>query len=71
MDTIIKVKNSAQGKKLIAHLQSLSYVKVLGDSSKFIDANELKAKVKKAEKSGSLTFDEAVRKSEAWKRNYK
>jgi tRNA A37 threonylcarbamoyladenosine synthetase subunit TsaC/SUA5/YrdC len=71
METIIKIKNSAEGKKLIAHLQSLSYVKVLGDSSNLVDVKELKSKVKKAESSKSLTLEEAIARSAAWKSKYK
>ena len=71
METIIKVKDSAEGRKLIAHLQSLSYVKVLGNSGNLIDINELKSKVKKAEKSRSLTLEEAISRSESWKGKYK
>ena len=71
METIIKIKNSAEGKKLIAHLQSLSYVKVLGDSSNLVDVKELKSKVKKAESSKSLTLEEAITRSAAWKSKYK
>lgn len=71
METIIKVKDSVEGRKLIAHLQSLSYVKVLGDSTNLIDVKELKSKVKKAESSKSLTLEEAISKSAAWKSKYK
>ena len=71
METIIKVKDSAEVRKLIAHLQSLSYVKVLGNSGNLIDINELKSKVKKAEKSRSLTLEEAISRSESWKGKYK
>jgi hypothetical protein len=71
METIIKVKDSAEGRRLIAHLQSLSYVKVLGDSTNLVDLRELKGKIKKAESSRSLTLDEAMRRSAAWKSKYK
>ena len=71
METIIKVKDSAEGRKLIAHLQSLSYVQVLGDSANLMDVKELRNKVKKAEKSKSLTLDEAMSRSAAWKSKYK
>jgi hypothetical protein len=71
METIIKVKDSTEGRKLIAHLQSLAYVKVLGDSNNLIDMNEVKNKVKKSEKSRSFTLDEAIKRSAAWKGKYK
>jgi hypothetical protein len=71
METIIKIKDSAEGKKLIAHLQSLSYVKVLGNSTDLIDVKELKSKVKRAEKSKPLSMEEAISRSAAWKSKYK
>ena len=71
METIIKIKDSVKGKKLIAHLKSLDYVKVLGNASNFVAADELREKVKKAEKSKALTLEEAERRSEGWKNSYK
>ena len=71
METVVKIKDTAEGKKLIAHLQSLSYVKVLGSTENLIDVGELTAKVKRAEKSKSLTLSEAITRSSAWKSKYK
>jgi hypothetical protein len=67
METIVKIKNSVAGKKLIAHLKSLEYVKVLGDSDDFLDVKLLHQKVKQAEKSKSVSFEDAIRLSETWK----
>jgi hypothetical protein len=67
METLIKIKDSQEGKKLIAHLKSLEYVKVMGDADGFVDVKELKQKVKNAEKSKSLTMEESIHRSEAWK----
>lgn len=71
METLIKIQGTQEGKKLIAYLRSLNFVEVMGDSASFIDTNELKKKVKRAEKSKSLTLEEAMQKSEAWKGKYK
>lgn len=71
MDTLVKIPNTTEGKKLLTYLKSLAFVKVVGDSDGFINVEELKEKVKKAEKSKPLTIDEAMQKSEGWKGKYK
>lgn len=71
MDTLVKISNTTEGKKLLAYLKSLAFVKVVGDSDSFINVDELKAKVKQAEKSKSLNIEEAMLKSSMWKSNYK
>lgn len=68
---MVKIKQSGEGKKLISYLKSLSFVEVLGDSDDFVDVKDLKKKVKKAEKSKSLSLDESIRRSAAWKSRYR
>ena len=71
MDTLVKIPSTTEGKKLLAYLKSLSFVKVVGDSDSYINVDELKEKVKKAEKSKSLSLEEAIQKSSTWKSKYK
>jgi hypothetical protein len=71
METIVKISHSKEGKQLLNYIKSLEFVKVLGKSNDFVDVKALKQKVKTAEKSASLSFEEAVSKSEKWKSRYK
>ena len=63
METIVKISHSKEGKQLLNYIKSLEFVKVLGKSDDFVDVKALKQKVKTAEKSASLSFEEAVSKS--------
>lgn len=71
METVVKIKNTADGKKLLTYLKSLSYVQVLGGADEFVSVSDLKRKIKKAEKSRSLSLDEAIQQSEGWKNKFK
>lgn len=71
METVVKISDTADGKKLLTYLKSLNYVQVLGGVDEFISVSEIKKKIKKAEKSRSLNLDEAIRQSEGWKSKFK
>lgn len=71
MDTLVKIPGTTEGKRLLTYLKSLSFVKVVGNSESFINVAELKEKVKKAEKSKSLSIEDAMQKSSTWKNKYR
>lgn len=71
METLVKIKNTAEGKSLLAFIKSLNYAHVLGDSNDYINITELKEKVKQAEKSPSVSLDKAISESEKWKIKYR
>ena len=71
METIVKIKDTVDGKKLLAHLRSLNYVRVLGRADDFFSLKDIKKNLKKAEKSQSLSLSEAIRQSEGWKNKFK
>ena len=71
METMVKIENSKAGKKLLAYLKSLEYVKVIGEADNFIALTDLQKKIKAAEKSKSLTLQEAKTRSAEWKTKYK
>lgn len=68
MTHTFKIKETAKSKSLIAHLQTLSYVEhVEDDSRRVLTDAEMAAKVKKAEKSKEIPFDEFVKITATWK----
>jgi hypothetical protein len=71
METIVKINHSKEGRRLLAYIKQLEFVSVMGNSDEFVNVKELKQKIKKAEKSESLTIEEAASKSEKWKSRYK
>lgn len=71
METVVKIKDTVDGKKLLAHLRSLNYVRVLGRADDFFSVKDIKMNLKMAEKSQSLSLSEAIRQSEAWKNKFK
>lgn len=66
METIVKVKNTSEGKKLLGLLRTMKYVEVLDSSYETINVADLKARVKRAEKSKFYSLEDSMQRTVAW-----
>ncbi|MCW5908159.1 MAG: hypothetical protein KIS94_09890 [Chitinophagales bacterium] len=68
METIVKVKNTSEGKKLLGLLRTMNYVEVLDSNYETINVADLKARVKRAEKGKFYSFEDSMQRTAAWKK---
>ncbi len=67
MDTIVKIKNTTEGKKLLGLLKTMAYVEVLDKSYETINVDDLKKRVKRAEKGKFYSLEESMQRTAKWK----
>jgi hypothetical protein len=68
METIVKVKNTTEGKKLLGLLRTMKYVEVLDSKYEAINITDLKARVKRAEKGKFHSLEDSMQRTAAWKK---
>ena len=68
METIVKIKNTSEGKKLLGLLKTMKYVEVLDSKYQTINVTDLKARVKRAEKGKFYSLEESMQRTAEWKK---
>ena len=68
METIVKVKNTSEGKKLLGLLKTMDYVEVLDNNYQTINVADLKARVKRAEKGKFYSVEDSMQRTAEWKK---
>jgi hypothetical protein len=68
METIVKVKNTSEGKKLLGLLKTMKYVEVLDSKYQAINVTDLKARVKRAKKGKFYSVEESMQRTAEWKK---
>ena len=68
MDTLVRIKNTSAGKKLLDLLKTMSYVEVLSDNHRTINVDELKARIARAEKGKFYSIEESMQRTAQWKK---
>lgn len=63
METLVKIKNTPEGKKLLVLLKTMNYVEVLDKKHQTINVEDLKARVKRAEKSKFYSVEESMQRT--------
>jgi hypothetical protein len=67
METIVKVKNTTEGKKLLDLLKTMKYVEVLDKGHTVIDVSDLRNRVKRAEKGKFYSLEESMKRTAKWR----
>lgn len=67
METLVRIKNTSEGKKLLGLLKTMNYVEVLNQNQQLIDVSDLKARVKQAEKGKFYSVEESMQRTNRWK----
>ena len=67
METLVKIKNPTEGKKLLGLLKTMSYVEVLDKRQQLIEVDDLKTRVKRAEKGKFHSLEESMQRTGRWK----
>jgi hypothetical protein len=67
METLVKIKNTNEGKKLLGLLKTMNYVEVLNGNQQLIDVADLKARIKRAEKGKFYSVEESMQRTNRWK----
>ena len=68
METIVKIRNTSEGKKLLGLLKTMKYVEVLDGKYQTINVSDLKARVKRAEKGKFYSVEESMQRTAEWKK---
>jgi hypothetical protein len=68
METIVKIKNTSEGKKLLGLLKTMKYVEVLDSNYQTINVSDLKSRVKRAEKGKFHSLEDSMQRTSAWKK---
>lgn len=68
METLVKIKNNSEGKKLLGLLKTMNYVEVLDSKYQTINVDNLKARVKRAEKGKFHSIGDSMQRTAAWKK---
>jgi hypothetical protein len=68
METIVKIKNTSEGKKLLGLLKTMNYVEVLDSTFDTINVADLKARVKQAEKGKFYPVEVSMQRTAEWKK---
>ena len=67
METIVKIKNTSEGKKLLGLLKTMSYVEVLNKNQQVVNVADLKTRVARAEKGKFYSIAESMQRTNRWK----
>ena len=68
METLVRIKNTSEGKKLLGLLKTMNYVEVLNQNQQLIDVSDLKARVKQAEKGKFYPVEVSMQRTAEWKK---
>ncbi len=67
METLVKIKNTREGKKLVELLKTMNYVEVLSNRQQIVDIDDLRLRVKRAEKGKFYSIEESMQRTNKWK----